>query len=133
LSTLEDVTQLTLFLECSILQIVKPYKKKNKSLPDLSRLEMTILAALVSKERYGLEIVETIKKATQGREVLSLGGLYTTLHRMEQKRLVVATWGESSEVRQGARRRYYRITALGESALAESRDVLLQAFRLALA
>jgi DNA-binding PadR family transcriptional regulator len=52
---------------------------------------------------------------------------------MEQKRLVVATWGESSEVRQGARRRYYRITALGESALAESRDVLLQAFRLALA
>lgn len=106
-----------------------------KDLPRLTRVEMMLLAALMakeSKEQYGLEIVETVKKITQGRQSISLGGLYTTLNRMESKGLVVARWGDSTEVRQGARRRYYKITGLGERALAETKSVLLKVLRLAL-
>jgi PadR family transcriptional regulator PadR len=122
---------LTLAGGFSSLQSMKPYKKEDRHLPDLSRLEITILSTLVARERYGLEIVDTIKTATAGREILSLGGLYTTLHRMEQKGLVTSRWGESSGVRQGARRKYYSITGVGERALTESRKMLLSTFRLA--
>jgi DNA-binding PadR family transcriptional regulator len=59
-----------------------------------------ILSTLIGNERYGLEIVE-IKMATDGKPVLSLGDLYTTRHRMEEKGLVVARGGESSGVRRG--------------------------------
>ena len=108
---------------------MKPYKK----LPNLSGSEISILAALASKERYGLEIIEAIKKATHGQEVLSLGGLYTTLHRMEAKGLVTSEWGDSTDVRLGARRRYYRITGLGQRALDDSKNILMMTFRLATA
>lgn len=91
----------------------------------LSRSEILILAALEARERYGLEIVETMKKTTG--QSISLGGLYTTLHRMERKGLVSARWGESTEHRQGARRRYYRITARGVRTLAETKKVLMRA------
>lgn len=92
--------------------------------PRPSRVETLILVALTTKERYGLDIVQRVKEITDGRLVLPAGTLYTTLHRMERKRLVVARWGETTEARQGARRRYYQITALGERALAETREVL---------
>ncbi len=99
--------------------------------PKLSQLETIILAALASKEQYGLEIVQTVNKITDGRQSLSLGSLYTTLHRMERKGLVAARWGEATEVRQGARRRYYRTAALGERALAEAKRVLAPVLRFA--
>jgi PadR family transcriptional regulator PadR len=94
-----------------------------------SSIEMLILAALETKELYGLSIIERIKETTG--QSLSLGGLYTTLHRMEQKGLVTSRWGESTEVRQGARRRYYRVTALGQQALAEARELLTKGLNLA--
>lgn len=90
----------------------------------LSRVETLILVALTTKERYGLDIVQRVKEITDGRLVLPVGTLYTTLHRMERKGFVVARWGETNEVRQGARRRYYQIAALGEQALAETKEVL---------
>src|SRR5215475_1801108 len=96
-------------------------------LPHTSRLEIFILAALERKERYGLEILDTIKKATQDEVVVPLGALYTVLERMEEKDFVTTRWDESN----GTHRRYYSATALGERALAESRSVLLKTFRLA--
>ena len=93
----------------------------------LSRSEMLILAALGAREQYGLGILETMKKITG--QSISLGGLYTTLHRMERKGLVTARWGESTELRQGARRRYYKITARGERALADTKRVFMKAWR----
>jgi PadR family transcriptional regulator PadR len=95
----------------------------------LSNLEMLILAALEVREQYGLSIIAAIKE-TSGQS-LSLGSLYTTLHRMEQKGFVRSRWGEATEVRQGARRRYYQITALGQQALTETRQMLVKALNLA--
>ena len=93
-----------------------------------SNLETLILAALETSELYGLSIIERVKETTG--QSLSLGGLYTTLHRMEQKGFVASRWGESTEVRQGARRRYYQITALGQQALTETRQMLVKGLNL---
>jgi PadR family transcriptional regulator, regulatory protein PadR len=94
-----------------------------------SNLEILILAALETSELYGLSIIERVKETTG--QSLSLGGLYTTLHRMEQKGFVASRWGESTEVRQGARRRYYQITALGQQTLTETRRMLVKGLNLA--
>lgn len=91
-----------------------------------SNFEAVILAALGSSERYGLAIVREIERLT-GRPA-SLGSLYVTLHRMEKKGFVTARWGEATEERQGARRRYYRLTGLGEAALDDTRRAIRRLF-----
>jgi DNA-binding PadR family transcriptional regulator len=97
--------------------------------PGLSRVELLILSSLSAREEYGLAIVERVKELTDGSVTLPLGGLYTTLHRMERKGLVRGRWGESNHTRKGARRRYYRVTGLGERALSESTRLLRKALR----
>src|SRR6266545_7691356 len=99
-----------------------------REIPELTRLEHILLSALATHERYGLEIVETVKKAMG--VSLSLGGLYTTLHRMQRKQLVESRWGETTEERGGARRRYYKASGLGLRALAEERGLLRRAWRM---
>ena len=97
----------------------------SKTLPDLTRVEMAILATLVVQERYGLDIVRTLKDKGQP---ISLAGLYTTLMRLERDGLVTSRWGDEkpSTTRQGARRRYYSITGLGERALRRTKEVVMR-------
>ncbi len=98
-----------------------------QKVPDLSRVEMAVLATLVSKERYGLEIRNTMQSLGQP---VSLAGLYTTVARLEKQGLVTSHWGdEKVEIRQGARRRYYAITGLGERALRETKAVVTKVLR----
>jgi len=100
-----------------------------KRVRDLTRVEVAILAALTSKERYGLEIKGTLEKMGQR---MSLAGLYTTLARLENDGLLTSKWGEERvEVRQGARRRYYEITGLGQKSFDQTKEVLRKVFRLA--
>src|SRR5213594_2978812 len=84
--------------------------------PRLSETEILIASAISGKELYGLQIVDEVLALTRGKRRISLGGLYTTLHRMESKKLVTSRWGETVDDRQGARRRYYKIAGLGEGA-----------------
>lgn len=49
---------------------------------------------------------------------------------MEKKGLIASQWGDTSEARRGARRRYYRLTALGTEVLTETRQVLAHLLRL---
>ncbi len=85
---------------------------------DLGLNEVTVLSALLFKEKYGLEIIESIKEETG--DNISLGGLYTTLNRLEKKGYVKGRWGEATAERGGNRRKYYRLTGAGERVL---RDV----------
>jgi DNA-binding PadR family transcriptional regulator len=94
------------------------------SVPRLNETELLILSALASQELYGLQIVDEVASMTKGKRKISLGGLYTTLHRMEAKKLVAGRWGETSAERHEARRRYYKITGLGQRAMHEARLVL---------
>ena len=96
-----------------------------QKLPALTRGEMAILSTLVVQERYGLDIVRTLRDKGQP---ISLAGLYTTLMRLERDGLVTSRWGDekAAAVRQGARRRYYSITGLGERALRRTKEVVMR-------
>lgn len=92
---------------------------------DLSPKEEAVLNSVLYRERYGLEIIEAVKEASGGRIQLGFGSLYPTLHKLEQKGFLEARWGdETLEERGGARRRYYRITGLGEKVLQEKQRFL---------
>jgi PadR family transcriptional regulator PadR len=89
---------------------------------NLSLNETRIMSALIFGEKYGLEIIDKIEKDTK--KSISLGGLYTTLHRLEKKGYLKSRWGEATAERGGNRRRYYKLTGIGEKALREVRESL---------
>ena len=81
----------------------------------ISAIDQDLLTLLQGKELYGLEIVE---KINFNRPVqLTYGSVYPALKRLLQKKLVRDRWGDDSSV--GARRKYYRLTALGVRKLKE--------------
>lgn len=75
-----------------------------------------ILSALAAGARYGLEVMD--------RTGLSSGTVYPALRRMESGGLVQADWESEAEAHASGRpaRRYYRLTAAGERALAEGME-----------
>lgn len=90
--------------------------------------ELKVLSALLFRERYGLEIIKTIKEES-GKTVL-LGTLYNLLSRLEKNGLVESRWGdEKDDERGGNRRRYYHITGLGERVLSSERNALQALWR----
>jgi PadR family transcriptional regulator, regulatory protein PadR len=90
----------------------------------VSALEEDILSLLLGKELYGAKIVEAICEVTKGKRRIGVGSLYPTLGRMEQKEYVTSRVDEEKNLeRGGARRKYYRITALGAAALTDTQRV----------
>jgi DNA-binding PadR family transcriptional regulator len=83
-----------------------------------SQLEECILIALVGQERYGLEIIEILDQNSKGRLVPSIGTLYPTLQRLEQKNCLTSRM-EATAGKGRARRKYFRITQIGQHRLAE--------------
>ena len=102
-------------------------KKKNDEPITLSALEEDLLTALFSKELYGLQVMNAINDASEGKRQIGFGSLYPTLHRMEKKGLVKARWGEQTDPESGgARRKYYQVTGLGEQILQETQEYRAQ-------
>ena len=80
-----------------------------------SQREAVVLSILINGEKYGCEIRNDYEKRT--RRKMPLGSLYTTLSRMEGYGFVKTRMGESSHERGGNRRKYFRVTGMGERAL----------------
>jgi PadR family transcriptional regulator PadR len=89
----------------------------------ISEVEFYVLAAMSADELYGREIADGVAQLSEGRRTLSVGALYTTLHRMEKKGLISGRWGNEGTA-EGARRRYYSVTALGHAAVGRMRRAL---------
>lgn len=83
----------------------------------LGPFEAELIEALVRRPEgvYGVALAEEVSRRA-GRPV-SLGAVYTTLERLERKRLVSSRWGDPQAVRGGRRRRYYAATPQGRDAL----------------
>jgi len=75
-------------------------------------LQFCVLALLRERELYAFELVQTLAR-TDGM-VTSEGTLYPLLSRLRREGVVETTWRESAS---GPPRRYYRLTADGETAL----------------
>ena len=87
--------------------------------------ELMILALVEERERHGYELARLIDERSRGAISFHAASLYPTLYRMEDKGLLEGRWVEKAGQR---RRRYYRITADGRTALKEHRTTWQQFF-----
>lgn len=90
----------------------------------LAEFELYVLLALVrlGGEAYGAAIRREIESTT-GRSV-SIGAVYATLGRLDDKRLLRHRISEPLPMRGGRSRKFYRLTAKGECALRHSTSML---------
>jgi DNA-binding PadR family transcriptional regulator len=86
----------------------------------IGEFEQLVLLALfrAGKDAYGVSIWRQIGERT-GRDV-SLGAVYKTLERLEDKGLVASREGAPTPERGGRRKKHYRLLAAGHRALADS-------------
>lgn len=93
---------------------------------NLGEFEILTLAALVrlGPEAYGVSVRREIESRA-GRNV-TIGALYATLDRLEEKGLVVSRLGEATAERGGRAKRHFEITAIGRSRLEKSASMLGQ-------
>jgi PadR family transcriptional regulator, regulatory protein PadR len=77
-------------------------------------VRVALLQALVPGDAYGLELIERVAEATQGRALLLQGRVYPALRELEREGLAESYSGEPLPERGGRPRRYYRLTAAGQ-------------------
>ena len=79
-----------------------------------------LLVGILDKEAYALKIVDEIESQTK--RSVSIGAVHSTLTRLAEKGFLESNMAESTAERGGRRKRIYKITALGQRALENSRD-----------
>lgn len=81
--------------------------------------QMVLLAILrLGENAYGMRVQQEIEDRTS--RTCSLGALYTTLDRLEEKGFVSSRVGEPTAERGGKAKKYFRVQAAGASALRQS-------------
>lgn len=85
----------------------------------LKPVDLHLLLALFEEELHGYGLSLAIEAATDGVVTLEPGNLYRVIKRLLANGLVAETEPRRALDRDGGRRRYYRLTALGGRVLAE--------------
>lgn len=89
----------------------------------LGEFEQHVLMTLIGKEdAYGMSIRRELEEETS--RSVSIGAVYATLERLEQKGFVESWLGEPIPERGGRARRHFRINGVGISALKTSTATL---------
>ena len=90
----------------------------------LGEFEQYVLLAILKlgDQAYGTTIRQLLHDSIQ-RDV-SIGALYTTLTRMEDKGLLTSAMGEATAERGGRAKKYFQVTAEGLAAVKRSRQAL---------
>lgn len=90
--------------------------------PDsVGQFEQLVLTAILSlhDQAYGVTIHRKVEELARPKAV-SLGAVYATLDRLEDKGLIASWLTDPTPERGGRSKRCYRLEALGERALEES-------------
>jgi PadR family transcriptional regulator, regulatory protein PadR len=87
----------------------------------LGQFEQLVLTAILTlrDDAYGVTIHAKVQELAQPKTV-SLGAIYVTLDRLEDKRYVASWLSDPTPERGGRAKRCYKLEALGERALRES-------------
>ena len=80
-------------------------------------LDLLLLAVLADEPAHGYAVVERLKHRSRGAFELAEGTVYPALHRLERMGLLTSGWSVAA----GRKRRVYRLTARGRSALDRGR------------
>jgi DNA-binding PadR family transcriptional regulator len=93
----------------------------------LGQFEQVVLTAILSlrQDAYGVTIHAKVEELAQPKRV-SLGAIYVTLDRMEDKGYISSWMSDPTPERGGRAKRCYRLEALGERALQESAATALR-------
>src|SRR6058998_2633277 len=85
----------------------------------IGEFEELVLLAILSQgdNAYGVTIREALEEATS--RSITVGSLYTTLSRLEEKGLVQSWVGEPTAERGGRAKRHYKIKGSGQALLKE--------------
>ena len=94
----------------------------------LGHFEQLVMTAILERGRnaYGVTIHQTVETLSGGKSV-SLGAVYATLDRLEDKGLISSWLANPTPERGGRAKRHYRLEPKGEGAL---RDSVLTARRI---
>jgi PadR family transcriptional regulator, regulatory protein PadR len=80
-------------------------------------LELLLLATIAAEPAHGYRVLEALRERSEGAFELAEGTLYPALYRLERAGLLASSWSTV----EGRRRRTYRLTRRGRSALATER------------
>jgi len=81
-------------------------------------LDGLLLAVLEAGPAHGYAVIEALRASSDGAFTLPSGTVYPALHRLETAGLVASSWSDVD----GRRRRTYRLTKAGSTALAGQRE-----------
>jgi PadR family transcriptional regulator PadR len=81
--------------------------------------EFLLMSLLEAEPRHGYELQKLIESKSRGVISFHVASLYPLLYRMEDRGWIVGRWVEKAGER---RRRFYRLTAAGRSALDAQRE-----------
>ncbi|HEX8723847.1 MAG TPA: PadR family transcriptional regulator [Gemmatimonadaceae bacterium] len=89
--------------------------------PELKKgsAEFLVLSLLEHQPRHGYELSKLIESRSRGTLTFHVASLYPLLYRMEDRGWIAGRWVEKAGER---RRRFYRVTAAGQKALAAQRE-----------
>jgi PadR family transcriptional regulator PadR len=85
--------------------------------PFLGHIDTIILRFLLAGDSYGFEIQSRLLEITGEQHAIKETTLYSNIKRLEANGLLASYWGNET---QGARRKYYRLTAAGKKALQQN-------------
>jgi PadR family transcriptional regulator len=91
---------------------------KSDSLGQFEQLVLTAILGL-REDAYGITIHAKVSDLARPRDV-SLGAIYVTLDRLEDKGFIASWLSDPTPERGGRAKRFYKLEALGEQALQES-------------
>jgi PadR family transcriptional regulator, regulatory protein PadR len=94
--------------------------RENKNGKPLGEFEALVLMAILrlGENAYGMRVHQELE--TTARRRCSLGALYTTLDRLEEKGYLSSRIGEATRERGGRAKKYLRVEAAGSLALRQA-------------
>ena len=82
-------------------------------------IDTLILSLLHSRDMYGYELAKLVRERSGERFELKEGTLYLSLKRLEKNEWISSYWGD--EQGPGGRRKYYKLTLLGQEGFKQKR------------
>jgi PadR family transcriptional regulator, regulatory protein PadR len=89
----------------------------------LGELERQVLSAILHLHGQGYAVTIADDMKVRFGKIPSLGAIYATVDRLQNKGLISSRLGSPTTERGGKSKRFYQIEASGQRALAEAREV----------
>ena len=90
---------------------------EREEMPPLTPAVFHVLLALVDGERHGYAIMQEVTESTKAQIKMGPGTLYGTIRRLLEARMIEESDERPDPGMDDERRRYYRLTAIGQRAV----------------